>query len=85
MAVIHSWTAIVFHLQRNRGSHRKLSLADEPFGFCLATGGPGELICLDSLYIGKLKGVGKVYQLSAIDVSPGWPSWPSCSVRSPGP
>jgi hypothetical protein len=33
----------------------------EPFGFCLATGGPGELVCLDSFYIGKLKGVGKVY------------------------
>jgi transposase InsO family protein len=41
---------------------------DEPFGFCLAAGGPGELVCLDSFYIGKLKGVGKVYQLSAIDV-----------------
>jgi len=41
---------------------------DEPFGFCLAAPGPGELVCLDSFYIGKLKGVGKVYQLSAIDV-----------------
>ena len=41
---------------------------DEPFGFCLAAGGPGELVCVDSFYIGKLKGVGKVYQLSAIDV-----------------
>jgi hypothetical protein len=41
---------------------------DEPFGLCLATGGPGELVCLDSFYIGKLKGVGKVYQLTAIDV-----------------
>jgi transposase InsO family protein len=41
---------------------------DEPFGFCLASGGPGELVCVDSFYIGKLKGVGKVYQLSAIDV-----------------
>ncbi len=41
---------------------------DKPFGFCLASGGPGELICLDSFYIGKLKGVGKVYQLTAIDV-----------------
>jgi transposase InsO family protein len=41
---------------------------DEPFGFCLATGGPGELVCVDSFYIGKLKGVGQVYQLSAIDV-----------------
>ena len=41
---------------------------DEPFGFCLASAGPGELVCLDSFYIGNLKGVGKVYQLSAIDV-----------------
>jgi transposase InsO family protein len=45
---------------------------DEPFGFCLATGGPGELVCLDSFYIGKLKGVGKVYQLTAIDVFTRW-------------
>jgi transposase InsO family protein len=42
------------------------------FGFCLATGGPGELVCLDSFYIGKLKGVGKVYQLTAIDVFTRW-------------
>jgi transposase InsO family protein len=45
---------------------------DEPFGFCLANGGPGELVCLDSFYIGKLKGVGKVYQLTAIDVFTRW-------------
>ena len=32
----------------------------------------GELVCLDSFYIGKLKGVGKVYQLSAIDVFTRW-------------
>jgi transposase InsO family protein len=43
-----------------------------PFGFCLASGGPGELCCLDSFYIGKLKGVGKVYQLTAIDVFTRW-------------
>jgi transposase InsO family protein len=41
---------------------------DEPFGFCLFGAGPGALVCLDSFYIGQLKGVGKVYQLSAIDV-----------------
>ena len=45
---------------------------DEPFGFCLASGGPGELVCVDSFYIGRLKGVGKVYQLSAIDVFTRW-------------
>jgi transposase InsO family protein len=46
----------------------EVAAKDEPFGFCLASGGPGELVCLDSFYIGKLKGVGKVYQLTAIDV-----------------
>ena len=45
---------------------------DGPFGFCLATGGPGELVCLDSFYIGNLKGVGKCYQLTAIDVFTRW-------------
>ncbi len=34
--------------------------------------GPGELVCIDSFYIGKLKGVGKVYQLTAIDVFTRW-------------
>jgi transposase InsO family protein len=43
-----------------------------PMGFCLVTGGPGELVCLDSFYIGKLKGVGKVYQLTAVDVFTRW-------------
>ena len=45
---------------------------DGPFGFCLATGCPGELVCMDSFYVGKLKGVGKVYQLTAIDVFTRW-------------
>ena len=45
---------------------------DDPFGFCLAAGGPGELVCLDSFYVGNLKGVGKVYQLTAIDVFTRW-------------
>ncbi|HUO48774.1 MAG TPA: DDE-type integrase/transposase/recombinase [Acidimicrobiales bacterium] len=45
---------------------------DDPFGFCQATGGPGELVCLDSFYVGNLKGVGKVYQLTAIDVFTRW-------------
>jgi transposase InsO family protein len=45
---------------------------EEPFGFCLATAGPGELVCVDSFYIGQLKGVGKVYQLTAIDVFTRW-------------
>lgn len=30
---------------------------------------PGELVCLDVFYIGKLKGVGKVWQLTACDAA----------------
>jgi transposase InsO family protein len=30
---------------------------------------PGELLCLDTFYIGKLKGVGKVWQVTACDVA----------------
>jgi transposase InsO family protein len=44
----------------------------EPFGFCQYSPAPGALIALDSFYIGNLKGVGKVYQLTAIDVFSRW-------------
>jgi transposase InsO family protein len=30
---------------------------------------PGELVCLDCFYVGKLKGVGKVWQISACDAA----------------
>ncbi len=30
---------------------------------------PGDLVCLDSFYIGRLKGVGKVWQLTACDAA----------------
>src|SRR5262249_58322489 len=32
-------------------------------------GGPGELVCLDTFYIGQLKGVGKVWQITACDAA----------------
>ena len=44
----------------------------EPFGFCHWAGWPGDLVALDSFYIGNLKGVGKVYQLTAIDTCARW-------------
>ncbi len=46
--------------------------AAEPFGFCHWAGHPGDLVALDSFYIGKLKGVGKVYQLTAVDTCTRW-------------
>lgn len=45
---------------------------DGPFGFCHWAGAPGDLVALDSFYIGHLKGVGKVHQLTAIDTATRW-------------
>lgn len=44
----------------------------EPFGFCHYSPAPGWQVAIDSFYIGNLKGVGKVYQLTAIDVATRW-------------
>jgi transposase len=40
-----------------------------PFGFCHFAARPGDLLALDSFYIGKLKGVGPVWQLTAVDTA----------------
>jgi len=44
----------------------------QPMGFCHMAAGPAELVSLDSFYIGNLKGVGRVYQLTAVDVFTRW-------------
>lgn len=45
---------------------------DRLFGFCHFAADPGGLVALDSFYIGHLKGVGKVYQLTAVDTATRW-------------
>jgi hypothetical protein len=45
---------------------------DALFGFCHFAANPGDLVALDSFYIGNLKGVGKVYQLTAVDTATRW-------------
>lgn len=45
---------------------------DTMFGFCHWAPGPGQLVSIDSFYIGNLKGVGKVHQLTAVDVFTRW-------------
>lgn len=45
---------------------------DEPFGFSHWAGAPGQLVSIDSFYIGRLKGVGKVHQLTAVDTFCRW-------------
>jgi transposase InsO family protein len=41
----------------------------EPYGFCLFASRPGDLVGLDCFYVGKLKGIGPVYQLTAVDTA----------------
>ena len=48
------------------------SRATEPFGFCLWAAQPGDLVGVDAFYVGKLKGVGPVYQLTAVDTRTRW-------------
>lgn len=50
----------------------EIAVEDEPFGFCHWSGSPGGLVAVDSFYIGNLKGVGKVYQLTAVDTATRW-------------
>jgi transposase InsO family protein len=43
-----------------------------PFGFCHFAANPGDLVALDGFFIGKLKGVGPVWQLTAVDTATRW-------------
>lgn len=43
--------------------------AKDPIGFCHWAAGPGDLVALDSFYIGNLKGVGPVWQFTAVDTA----------------
>jgi transposase InsO family protein len=54
------------------GPVTELAADDDLFGFCHWAARPGDLVALDSFYIGHLKGVGKVYQLTAIDTATRW-------------
>ena len=40
-----------------------------PFGFCMYAAKPGQVVSLDTFYVGRLKGVGAVWQLTAVDVA----------------
>lgn len=44
----------------------------EPYGFCLWAARPGDLVGLDAFYVGKLKGIGPVWQLTAVDTATRW-------------
>lgn len=40
-----------------------------PMGFCHWAARPGDLVALDGFYIGNLKGIGPVWQLTAVDTA----------------
>lgn len=40
-----------------------------PFGFCLYASRPGQVVSLDSFYVGRLKGIGAVWQFTAVDIA----------------
>jgi transposase InsO family protein len=44
----------------------------EPYGFCLFASRPGQLVGLDAFYVGKLKGIGPIWQLTAVDTATRW-------------
>jgi len=46
--------------------------AEGPFGFCHYASVPGQLVALDAFYVGRLKGVGTVWQLTAVDTATRW-------------
>lgn len=54
------------------GPITEAAASDELFGFCHFAARPGDLVAVDSFYIGNLKGVGKVYQLTAVDTATRW-------------
>lgn len=54
------------------GPLTEAALDDELYGFCHWAAHPGDLVALDSFYLGNLKGVGKVYQLTAVDTATRW-------------
>ncbi|WP_170182657.1 DDE-type integrase/transposase/recombinase [Blastococcus colisei] len=64
--------AALASLTATESGHLTDAAMEGPFGFCLAATDPGQLVCLDTFYVGKLKGVGAVYQLTAIDVATRW-------------
>jgi transposase InsO family protein len=46
-----------------------VSRAVEPMGFCHWAARPGDLVAMDGFYIGNLKGIGPVWQLTAVDTA----------------
>jgi len=68
LAVLEAHSAQAAGLLTER-TRRQLLAAQRRAGKHIQAEKPGELVCLDAFFIGKLKGVGKVWQLTACDAA----------------
>ena len=68
LAVLEAHSAQAAGLLTER-TRRRLAAARRRRGPHVAARRPGDLVCLDTFYIGKLKGVGKVWQYTACDAA----------------
>jgi len=68
LAVLEAHSAQAAGLLTER-TRRQLLAAQRRAGKHVQAEKPGELVCLDTFYIGKLKGVGKVWQMTACDAA----------------
>jgi len=68
LAVLEAHSAQAAGLLTER-TRRQLLAAQRRQGPHVQASQPGELVCLDTFYIGKLKGVGKVWQYTACDAA----------------
>lgn len=68
LAVLEAHSAQAAGLLTER-TRRQLAAAQRRQGPHVQASRPGELVCLDTFYIGKLKGVGKVWQYTACDAA----------------
>jgi transposase InsO family protein len=68
LAVLEAHSAQAAGLLTER-TRRQLAAAQRRQAPHIQAGKPGELVCLDTFYIGKLKGVGKVWQYTACDAA----------------
>lgn len=68
LAVLEAHSAQAAGLLTER-TRRQLVAAQRRQGPHVKASQPGELVCLDTFYIGKLKGVGKVWQYTACDAA----------------
>lgn len=67
LAVLEAHSAQTAGLLTER-TRRRLAAAQRP-AVHVAAQHPGDLVCLDTFYVGKLKGVGKVWQYTACDAA----------------